>query len=356
MLGGGVSTYASIQAKVRVMYSNLLSPQEMIGLYEAPDFNALISQLKQTGYGPYLNRVKEKDLSPRRVAFQLRTRLADSYLSIIRTLPYYIRPLLVQFYRSFEVDNLKAVMRGIVNGASWDRVRFFLFPYGPSTVLPAQAMVDSGNIAAAVEMLHGTPYAETLSFAMKRYAAEQNLFTLEVALDLSYWRGLWKFINILPGDDKTQAKRIIGSLVDITNLMWAIRYRVYHHLSEEELINYTLSFGFRVKDDDIRAIAAGADIVKIVQRIYPGIANVEELLQAPYKGLPTLELELQRYEMERCKAAFIGNPFHIGVPLAYLVLSKMEIQDLIVLLEAKSSEVPPDNIRQYLLSGGAAPK
>jgi V/A-type H+/Na+-transporting ATPase subunit C len=353
MLGGGVSTYAAIQAKVRVMYSNLLSQQELLGLYEAPDFNALISQIKQTQYGPYLNRVKEKDLTPRRAAFQIRTRLADSYSSIIRSVPYYIRPLLAQFYRSFEVDNLKAVMRGIVTGTPWDRVRFFLFPYGPSTILPAQAMVESGNIAAAVELLHGTPYAETLSFAMKRYVAEQNLFTLEVALDLTYWRDLWNYVNLLQSEDKTQAKRIIGSLVDITNLMWAIRYRVYHHLSEEELINYTLSFGYRVKDEDIRAIAAGADIGKIVQRIYPGMAAVDDLLQPPYRGLPTLELEFQRYEMEQCRAAFVGNPFHIGVPLAYLVLSKMEIQDLIVLLEAKSSEVPPANIRQYLISGEA---
>jgi hypothetical protein len=37
--------------------------------------------------------------------------------------------------------------------------------------------------------------------------------------------------------------KIIGSLLDMNNLMWAIRYKVYHKLSEEELINYTLPFG-----------------------------------------------------------------------------------------------------------------
>ncbi len=170
-------------------------------------------------------------------------------------------------------------------------------------------MVESGSIAAAVELMRGTPYYETLSFGMKRYVAEQNLFTLEVELDINYWRDLWKYVNLLSGEDKTQSKRIIGSLVDITNLMWAIRYRLYHHLSEEELINYTLSFGYRVKDEDIRAIAAGADIAKIVERIYPGLGNVEELLQAPYRGLPTLELELQRYEMERCEVSFRRKSF-----------------------------------------------
>lgn len=349
---GGVNTYAAIQAKVRVMYSTLLTQQELLGLLEATNFDAFISQLKRTPYGPYLDRVKDRDLTPRRAAFQIKTRLADAYLSLIRVIPYTIQPLLLQFYRSFEVDNLKAVLRGIVNEASWDRVRFVLFPYGPNTVVPAQTILKSGSINAAVELMRGTPYYDTLSFAMKRYVVEQNLFTLEVALDLNYWRELWKNINLLSMQDLNQAKRIIGSLIDITNLMWAIRYRVYHHLSEEELINYTLAFGYRVKDEDIRAIAAGADITKVVNRIYPDLTGVEEILDSPHRELPRLELALQRYEMEQCKAAFIGDPFHIGVPLAYLVLHKLEIQDLIVMIEAKSAEMPAEEFKQYLLTEG----
>ena len=48
-------------------------------------------------------------------------------------------------------------------------------------------------------------------------------------------------------------------------------------------------------------------------------------------------------------AAFIGNPFHIGVPLAFLILSDLEIQDLTILIEAKSSHAPDDEFRPFLL-------
>jgi vacuolar-type H+-ATPase subunit C/Vma6 len=47
-------------------------------------------------------------------------------------------------------------------------------------------------------------------------------------------------------------------------------------------------------------------------------------------------------------AAFVGNPFHIGIPLAFLVLSDLEVQDLIVLIEAKSSNLPDEEYRPYL--------
>ena len=210
-------------------------------------------------------------------------------------------------------------------------------------------MIESGSVGAAVELLRDTPYENTLSFAMKRYNAEQNLFPLEVALDLDYWRKLWAETQLLRGQDREQALRVIGSLIDMNNLMWAIRYRVYHKLAEEQLINYTLPFGYRVHDEDIRAIAAGADIAAVVSRVFPDIADVNSYLEEPRRGLPRLELQLKRHVMRECLAAFLGNPFHVGIPLAYLVLSDLELQDLTVLIEAKASQLPTEEFEPYLV-------
>lgn len=351
MPSGGVSGYAAIHAHVRAMVSTMLTPQMWASLYEATDLSALIGLLKDTAYGPYLMMVEDKNLTPRRAVYQMNGHLADAYATVIRLAPTHTRALLTDLYRRFEVDNLKAVLRGIVTGAPWDRVRYVLFPLGSVAILPAPAMVETGSVGAAVELLRDTPYYDTLSHAMKRYTAEQSLFPLEVALDLNYWRQLWSDVNHLPSQDRTQSLRIVGSLLDMSNLMWAIRYRVYHHLSEEEVINYTLPFGYRVRDEDIRAIAAGADIAQVVAHTYPALTDVDRLLQEPRSGLPKLELELQRHIVEQCRAAFIGYPFHIGIPLAYVVLNRLEIQDLTVLVEAKSSLVPAEEFRPYLLRG-----
>jgi len=58
---------------------------------------------------------------------------------------------------------------------------------------------------------------------------------------------------------------------------------------------------------------------------------------------------LKREVMKKCLAAFVGSPFHIGIPLAFLVMSDLEVQDLIVLIEAKSSNLPDDEYRPFLL-------
>ena len=357
MASGGVTGYAAISARVRAMYADLLTPQDMMRLNDAPDFPTLFSFLKTTAYGPYLEGLKDKEIAPRRAISQIKRKLADSFYSVVQMSPENTRPLVKQLFRYYEIGNLKAVLRGLVTVSSWktdetslwDRVRDVLFPLGAASTLPAQAMIESGNVATAVDLLRGTPYEEALSFAMKRYSAEQNLFPLEVALDLSYWRRLWSEAKKLTGQDREQATKIIGSLLDMNNLMWAIRYKVYHRLSEEEIINYTLPFGYKVQDSDIRAIAAGADIASVINRIYPGIPDVSALLENPQNGLPRLETLFKRRLIEQCLAAFVGNPFHIGIPLAFLVLSDLEVQDLIILIEAKSSNMPEDEYRPFLL-------
>src|ERR1041385_654069 len=354
-MAGGVSGYAAISARVRAMSADLLTPQDFVLLSEAPDFVSLFNILKTTAYGPYLEGLKDKDINPRRVIIQIKRKLADAYNSVIQMAPVETRPLVKQLYRYYEVGNLKAILRALVTVPTWntetslwDRVRDVLFPL-PGSVLPAQAMVESGNIATAVDMLHGTPYEEPLSFAMKRYSSEQNLFPIEIALDLAYWRRLWSEAQRLTGQDRQHSVRIIGSLLDMNNLMWAIRYHVYHKLSEEEVINYTLPFGYRVHDSDIRAIAAGVDIASVVNRIFPGLPDVNALLANPQTGLPRLEVLLKQRVMRECLAAFVGSPFHIGLPLAFLILHDFEVQDLIVLIEAKSSGMSEEEYRPFLL-------
>jgi V/A-type H+-transporting ATPase subunit C len=333
----------------------MLSPEAWLSLREAADYGSLVDVLKTTVYGPYLDEVEQAQLTPRRAIYQATKHLADAFEVILRLVPRSGQPLVTQLYRRYEVDNLKALLRGLETGASWERVRYVLFPLGEFTVLPAQRIVDAEGVEAAAELLRGTPYYGTLSHALRRYEAEGSLFPLEVALDLAYWRELWRDVGQLSTSDREQVQRIVGTLLDVSNLLWAIRYRVNHGLSEEEIINYTLPFGYHVRDEDIRAIAAGAEIGPVVARVFPQLGDIGPLLQEPRSGLPRLEARLRRRVAERCRTAFLGYPFHLGVPVAYLLLTELELEDLTVLVEAKASQAPSERFEPYLLLAGNGP-
>jgi V/A-type H+-transporting ATPase subunit C len=348
-----VHSYSVVHARVRALYARLLTTEIWHELLGAQDLNALFDILGRTVYAPYL-QIAERELTPRRAVYQIKWHLTDTFIKVIPLVPEPGRQLLTQLWRLFEVDNLKALLRGIETGASWRQVRFTLFPTGEHTVLPAEEMFRAGSVPQAVALLRSTPYYDTLDHALERYRSERSLFPLEVALDLDYHRELWYDIDQLSGLDHEHALRLVGSMVDMNNLLWAIRYRVYHHLSEEEIVNYTLSFGYRVRDRDIRAIAAGASIAPIVSRIYPEIENVGALLEEPRDGLMELERQLQHHITRECHRAFLGYPFHIGIPVAYGLLNEQEIRDLTVLIEAKASRIPPGTYSPLLLAAAQA--
>lgn len=344
-----VKDYSLVHATVRALYAAMLSPEQWDMLVQAQDFDALANMLAKTTYGSTLIL---KDLTPRRAVHQVRRHLTALYEKVIRLTPEPGRQLLLWMWRLYEVDNLKATLRGIEAGAPWSQVLFLLYPVPHCATLTTSVMehmVQSGSIPQAVELTRHTPYYETLAHALERYKRERSLFPLEVALDLDYGRGLWQCIRQLSGLDYEQGLRIVGSWLDMHNLLWAIRYRIYHHLSEQEIINYTLPFGYQVHDRDIRAIAAGAKIGQVVQRIYKNIPEADRVSEATGAGLDALEAALQRRLVGVCRATFIGYPFHIGIPAAFLMLNEYETRDLTVLIEAKASRLPAEAFTSMLV-------
>ena len=354
-MSGGVTGYAALAARVRVKYSNLLTPSELRLLSDAPNLGAFIEALKKSHY--HMAAGVQGDIpSIAEATGTFRSHQAAEAVSVIRAAPGNARRVLASLHRRHEVNNIKAALRGLPTvgrsadaAAVWSRVQPLLFPLGDSSSLPLERMIEAGSVAAAVELLRGTRYYEALAFGLKRYSSEQSLFPLEVALDLDYWRSLWQESQKLQGEDHRQATRVVGSLVDANNLMWAVRYKVYKDLSEEELINYTLSFGYRVRDADIRAIAAGAEVASVIARLYPDLPGVDAMRESDVRAdLPRLEAQLKRALATRCMAAFLGNPFHVGLPLAFMVLHDLEVQDLITLLEAKVTDSAAEDYQLFL--------
>jgi V/A-type H+-transporting ATPase subunit C len=184
------------------MYSTLLTPEDSASLRDVPDLQGLVALLKSTPYGPYLTGAEDREITPKWAVHQIKHRLADVYLTIIHAVPAQTRSLVIEIFRQFEIDNLKAVLRGIATNSPWEQVQEILFPLGSMSVLPAQQMLEAGNVEAAIAQLPNTPYYDTLTHALKRYSEEQSLFPLEVALDLNFWQKIWARVGQLPVADR----------------------------------------------------------------------------------------------------------------------------------------------------------
>jgi vacuolar-type H+-ATPase subunit C/Vma6 len=174
-------------------------------------------------------------------------------------------------------------------------------------------------------------------------------------------------VTRLRGADQDWARRLVGNRLDTLNITWAFRYRIYYHLSEEEIINYTLPYGYRSDDMVLRAIASGAGIRDVIAMVWgEGVAEFAGLTAggsaqegtsagesseaSSRDNLRAFEVALARLECRLARSPFRGHPFHVGLLLGYLLLKECEAHDLITLAESKAEELPAREIEPHLVS------
>ncbi len=327
------------------MLSELLLPEEKRSLLAAGSVEDALRQLEASPYGAEIAQAREgARLLP--VERALEHSLVDAYTRLIRTLDGAPRALLEEMLRRLELDNLKAILRGLAAGADPEAIRRVLVPLGGFSRLPVDGLLAAESLAEAGRALGRLPYARPLQDALERGERERSLFPLEVALDLDYYRRLWARVQALPPVDRGGAARFLGQRYDVVNVGWLLRYRAIYHLSAEETFNYTLPHGYRIDDGVIRRAAAAPDLTGLLAELpepYRGL--LQGLTQA---GIWRMEVALQRYLWREARSALILYPLQIGLLLAYLYLKEAEIHDLRAILEGRRIGRSPEEIAAFL--------
>lgn len=342
--------YAAANAQVHALYTRMIDPFLWRRLLDAPDVPTLAALLQQAGIG-HDDGVRGEDVDAASLERRLWTRLATLAWKPARLLNGNARDLLQWYWRRFELDNLKTILRAVHYGKAWSTVAPILIDLAGHSALPWRTLAEAGSVSALIDRLPDGSYARALDHARERYQREQSLFVLEAALDLMYSRRLQKLIEALHGRDRREADTYLGFQLDAQTLLWAYRFRDYAHLSPEEILNYTLHQGLRVDAEVVRAIALGAPLAATVHTVWGDRLLDAAVAEAPESGDPlaSLELACMRHVVGQATHARGGYPLHLGTLLAFLVLLQAETQDLIAIIEGCAVGWPPARIRPYLV-------
>jgi V/A-type H+-transporting ATPase subunit C len=345
-----VPQYAAANAQVSSLFARLIDPFLRRQILDAPDIATTATLLEQTDYVAE-NTSQAAELNLAAIERQLRSRLARLSLVPARLISGKAHDLLIWHWRRFELDNLKTVLRMVHYQAPGATIE----PAMLDLIAPAgsqwKMLAESGSIAALADHLPDGPNKRVLLQALPRYQRERSLFVLEVSLDLAHGKRMYEFIDTLRGRDRQDAEASLGFQLDVQNLLWAYRYRIYAQLAPEEILNYTIHHRRRVSVDVIRKIALGAPLAEMAQMLWGDrLPSVAALLNLPERqALAHLELDSQRYLIEQARRMRGGYPLHLGRLLAYLILIEAEIQDLIAIFEGHAIGWPAERIRKYLI-------
>ncbi len=350
--------YAAANARLRGLYARLLSADAWRELLTAQDLPATLAILRDTAYSDLFSSSSSGELTLEQVEHQLSGRAAGNCRRTMAFVSGGARDLIQVWWQHFELENLKAVFRGVDQQLGPDAIRRFLIPLGDYSTLPWEALLNERTISGLIEHLSNTHYINPLRNAYPAYQRDRALFALEIALDIRYYRDLAAAINHLPSAESEQARTVLGVRLDMLNILWSFRYRVYYNLSVEEIVNYTLWHTFHTDTALVRDIALGADPRDILTRVW----GRYDLDLTPLDGwgprdvdaarlMPQLELLLERLWRRLAWRQLAGYPFKLGATLSYLVLQELEIRDLVTLLEGKAMGWNLERLNQYLIRG-----
>jgi len=334
---GDLRRYAAANARVRALLSTLLGRGGLQALCGYPSSAAVRAALLRTAYGA---PPPDAGISDR----YLLARVADVGRAVLELLDDPERAFIRQYLLHHEVDSLKILIRGVAGHLPSPMLATHLTAWDGIGTIALAKLAGATDPRTLVERLADTAYGPALHAALHRLDTAGS-FALEVSLELDYYDRLWTATATLHASDRDRARHLLGILFDILNLSWISRYHALS-LSPEEILNYTLRQGRWITLNIRRLLAE-----------QPGTQWGAVLGSTPYaafladaaaRRFDTAAVALWRFLAGEIQRTLMGYPFHIGVPLGFLLAQELEIRDLRVVLAAKSIGVPNAEIIEHL--------
>ncbi len=338
--------YGYSNAKVRALRSRKLTEQDHHFLLAAKDLPSCLSYLVTTSYSSCFPD-PEKTLPELPVLErQLAQPLLDHYAKVVHSFRRIKeRELILALFRRFEAENLKIILRALFANLGRDAVCHLLYPLSRLSDLDWDTLWACKSVHELLDHLRPGIFGLSLQHALPQFEAQGRLFPLEMALDFSCFRILRQAISALGSRyDRTVTEKILTSYIDILNISWVIRLKRDYGLRSEEIVNYTLPEGKLIPLACLNRLARAEDIRAFINHLPQPFRN--ELLTIRDWG--ELAQRLERYFLKALARVFSGQPFHIGIAVAYLLEKEIELANLITLLQAKATNLPVEEIGNRL--------
>jgi vacuolar-type H+-ATPase subunit C/Vma6 len=240
--------------------------------------------------------------------------------------------ILVHTARKLEYQNVKSVVRGIVNGQPGNARLWDLGKYA------AVRLIGVKDLEKAIR---SSPYAWVLPLL-----GTEPLSLVENKLDQEYYARFMQLARALPARDRTGVVRLANAEIALANVIWALRLRFFFRMDAVQA--GTLLVG----GSSSTARAAIAEIFEIppdsvdAWRKWKYGWLLEDQLADSFTAPDPMKAEQKASQAlyARAHAAFHQNPFTLGPLVAFFKLKEYEASLLGIAVEALNLSLPEQDV------------
>lgn len=260
--------YEYLNTRLRYIKAKRLGPEQFSSYLGMRDLEEFTGALAETDYAREIEEASVEysgyELVEHAIVRHTRRVYSKMYNMAFDEPEVLIRILLERF----EVFNLKTILRGFHVGSDADTIRRSLFPTILYPTSFYEDMLEREEISAIIDGLLtvGNRYYRPLSRVYPEYEASGKLALLELALDRRYFEGSRTLLRDLGSPNADYVRRMLGTEVDILNLVYALRV-LDAAVESEERYGYILEGGERLDEEEIRALLNSPDRASFVRGV-----------------------------------------------------------------------------------------
>lgn len=324
---------AYLDTRVSLYSGRLWCDAELDALVSVPD-PAIADTLVAHGLPQLVagyDRADGRETDPRSLEQRIIAQILDETQVLIRPLAGEARAFLAYWTARFEISNVKALLRSKMSGERPAAALARLTPMGAFGRLDNPALAHAEDVAELLRRLEAGPFADVVRHARRAFEQSHDPFSLDAALDRSYYEGLVLRAQPLEAALGAPFRGLMSSLVDRINLVWLLRYRFNYKLPPAQVYYLLVGSRYGLGSARLRELAALGSLQAV-------LAALPAAWQAQLAGAPDIPAVFAR--MEAVAAAQARRVLRSRAPglaraFAYLILRERDLRAVRAVLRGR---------------------
>ncbi|GAB4271316.1 MAG: hypothetical protein Kow0092_26000 [Deferrisomatales bacterium] len=335
---------AYVNARLRARKSALLGREGIRRLAAAPGVEEAVRGLADTPYGPYLLRASARETEPVLAAeAAFGEHLADEAAQVRRFCPEMAEPPGRYLFSTWDLENLKTVLRGVRARERADRVVAACTPSGWAPEAVWAELAQSASVTEALERAASMAweFRPALRRALRAHRADADLSAVEEALDAAFYPQVCRAARQAGGFWRPLAEAMAFE-VDLRNVGAALEWLARLERLPAQRV---LPGGARTGPPWVRALASREDPAAFLARGLrvwwgaPGARAAAELEAGRFAAAGEA-LDRAAWTL-RCRRLG-GDPLSLDLLVGYLWTKAAEVSDLRRVVWALHAGLPPE--------------
>jgi vacuolar-type H+-ATPase subunit C/Vma6 len=278
---------------------------------------------------------------------RLVTAYADTLAQLWRFMDSTCGPLFLALGTRLQAENVKVQLRNYVSGRRLPPEMLPVIPLPEPFAWEANPAAHPTSVQDIIETIPDATVRRAAGDAFVMYTDRPVPLYLEAGLDLGCFRCLGEAWRNLGADDRQSVKSLMDLEADIHNLLLVLRARVNFNLERAMVVR--LAVGASERRSAAHWVSAAADGATAREILARAPANLQRALLDVPAELGAIEHALWRVFYRTANHVYYHSRLTVGCPYAFAAVKRMELANLITIVEAVRYGLPVEDTLGRLL-------